>query len=102
MLTGQDLKKIRVSIGLSQDHVSKILGYTNSQFISNIERDLALIPDKQLPAYATILEVNLKDLSDAKKKKLSETVDKKVELAVKSLNINKINRLKAKYKNKAI
>ena len=41
---GEVLKNARLSRGLSQGDVSKTLGYSSPQFISNIERDLAHPP----------------------------------------------------------
>ena len=42
MTIGKYLKKKRKEIGLSQGEVAKWMGYSTSQFISNIERDMAL------------------------------------------------------------
>lgn len=42
------LRKRRIEKGMSQRDVSKVFGYTSAQYISNIERSLALPPVKYI------------------------------------------------------
>ncbi len=66
----KSLKKMRIDAGLSQLDVSKKLGYSSPQFISNIERGLALPPTKILKPLAKICKVNFEDLKQLKLKAL--------------------------------
>ena len=56
------IKFIRTNKGISQLKISKALGYSSGQFISNIERDIAALPVTRLKALAKALDVDLKQL----------------------------------------
>ncbi|MBT6326579.1 MAG: helix-turn-helix transcriptional regulator [Bdellovibrionales bacterium] len=49
----------------SQSELSKMLGYKNGQFISNVERALCNIPLKMLNQISEILEIPRSELRDA-------------------------------------
>lgn len=59
---GHFLKEKRVEVGLTQNELSKIFGYTSSQFISNIERDLAQPPLKTLKFYMRVLKISEEEM----------------------------------------
>lgn len=46
--TVEELKILRKTLGLSQHDLGRMLGYSNGQFISNVERGLAGFPIKKL------------------------------------------------------
>lgn len=60
---GDFLRQKRREKNLSQSEVSKNLGY-HVQYISNIERGIALPPLEKAKAYAKILGVNKKDMAE--------------------------------------
>lgn len=49
---GLAVKEARENKGLTQDQLSKALGYDNGQFISNVERGKCSIPVKKLKKMA--------------------------------------------------
>jgi transcriptional regulator with XRE-family HTH domain len=52
------LKEARIKSGLSQIEVSKPLGYSSAQFISNWERSLCPPPAASMPEICKILKVD--------------------------------------------
>lgn len=56
---GEILKKARQEKGLSQGEVAKMTNFKNAQFISNIERGLALPPNYLMRLFIKIYEVEL-------------------------------------------
>ncbi len=56
------LKVLREKAGLTQREFSEKMGYTNAQFISNIERGLAELPPAKFKAAARALGVQVGDL----------------------------------------
>lgn len=62
------LRNYRKKSGLSQIDVSKILGYSTSQFISNWERGVASVPPKIGRKVAKVLNIPV----DQMKEKLRE------------------------------
>jgi len=56
------LKQRREDNGLTQDQLSKLLGYKNGQYLSNIERGLCGIPQKNIKHFADILRVNKNEI----------------------------------------
>lgn len=61
------IKKARTTHpkGLSQAELSKLLGYKNGQFISNVERGLCSIPLKMLARVGEILHLSDEQLKQA-------------------------------------
>ncbi len=59
----------------SQNQLSKLLGYKNGQFISNVERGLCGIPLKGIKKLLEVLDLNEKDLKEAMIKDYEETID---------------------------
>jgi len=51
------IREAREREGLSQKEVATRLGYTSSQFISNIERGLCGIPEQQARKFCDILRI---------------------------------------------
>lgn len=64
MTIGKYLKQKRKEAKLSQGHVGYEMGYCTSQFISNIERDIALPPLKSIKDYCEILLMSKKDRNE--------------------------------------
>lgn len=58
------LAKSRESKGLSQDDVGKLLGFSNGQYISNIERNECSLSPKHFKRIAKLYGVSLDDLVD--------------------------------------
>ncbi len=56
------LKDLRKRSGLTQAQLSKKMGYTSPQFISNIERGLARLPAAKFKAASKIFGVSVKEL----------------------------------------
>ena len=67
-----------MSLGLTQDQLSKRLGYKNLQYISNIERELCSFPPKRLLDLSTALCVTPKDIKDALIMDFIESVDSEI------------------------
>lgn len=59
----------------SQNQLSKLLGYKNGQFISNVERGLCGIPLKGISKLIDVLDLNARDLKDAMQRDYEETLD---------------------------
>ena len=57
---GQYFKKERIKIRMSQKEISKKLGYTSPQFISNFERGVSFLPIKKLAKLTNILNLSSK------------------------------------------
>ena len=53
------LKVLRKKAGITQAELGEKLGYTSPQFISNIERGLANLPQAKFRAAAKILRVDV-------------------------------------------
>lgn len=56
------LKNARIKAGLTQNEVSKALGYSSAQFVSNWERGLSQPPYDCLYDLVTILKCDAKEL----------------------------------------
>lgn len=61
-LFGQYLRSKRQQVGLSQLDVSKKLGYTSSQFVSNWERGVSAPPLSIYHQLADLYQLGLEDL----------------------------------------
>lgn len=68
-------KRLNHPNGLSQSDVSKLLGYKNGQFISNVERGLCNIPLKMLPKICEILTIPKEELKKAIMNDHEETIN---------------------------
>lgn len=55
---GKQIKAARIKAGLTQAYLSKALGYTSPQFISNIERDVAPVPVQIIPSLAKLIKIS--------------------------------------------
>lgn len=77
---GLFLKQARLKAGLTQGDVSKSLGYTSPQFISNIERGLSVIPLKTLAILVHQYKINpdvmIKTILESQKKILKSHLSK--------------------------
>jgi transcriptional regulator with XRE-family HTH domain len=75
-LLGQYLKSNRKQANLTQAQVSKHLGYTTAQFVSNIERGISVVPLDTLARMVKLYKVNpvktLNILLDSQEKLLLE------------------------------
>lgn len=56
------IKNRRTELKISQKKVATYLGYGSSQYISNMERGVSGIPEKDLVKISTILKMGRKDL----------------------------------------
>ena len=68
-------KRLASPQGLSQNDLSKLLGYKNGQFISNVERGLCGVPFKNLTKLCEILSIEQSELKAVILKDVEETVD---------------------------
>jgi transcriptional regulator with XRE-family HTH domain len=59
---GKFIKSHREGAGMTQGTLSKILGYTNPQFISNWERGLSSPPPKIMAQLVYALDINEENL----------------------------------------
>lgn len=59
----------------SQAELSKLLGYKNGQFISNVERGICAIPLKSLQALCEVLNIDRAELTKAMIGDYSETIE---------------------------
>ena len=59
---GENLKRLRVSRGLSQDELAKLVGYTNRSSINKIEIGRSGIPANKVNELARVLGVSPLDL----------------------------------------
>lgn len=70
---------------LSQIEIAKHLGYSSSQFVSNWERGLALIPPKKMPAFAQITGCDLETLRSLTIRQFKIQMDTTLEKAKEAL-----------------
>ncbi|PIP89573.1 MAG: hypothetical protein COW01_11390 [Bdellovibrionales bacterium CG12_big_fil_rev_8_21_14_0_65_38_15] len=59
----------------SQNQLSKLLGYKNGQFISNVERGLCGIPLKGIQKLIEVLNLDSRDLKNAMLRDYEDTID---------------------------
>lgn len=59
------VRKLRLAKGLNQGELSKAIGYTNPQFISNWERGISGIPPKTFKKLAKALKVSPRTIAEA-------------------------------------
>ncbi len=59
---------------LGQEELSKLLGYKNGQFISNVERGKCSVPLKSLSKLSNVLNIPVEELIEAVVKDYRETV----------------------------
>lgn len=78
--TAEYFKGKRIEAGLSQIELSRILGYTTSQFISNWERGLSQPPASVVARLCVLLKISKREIidlmTDEYRRKLTETVEK--------------------------
>ena len=72
--TGTLLKQSRKIREISQLDVAKYMGYSSPQFVSNVERGLALLSPTSFRKYSTILEVPVERFVDAYVQDVREAV----------------------------
>ncbi len=68
-------KEARVKTVYSQSEVSHLLGYSNGQFISNVERALCSVPLKKLVKVCEILKIEPSTIKEAMMRDLGDTLD---------------------------
>jgi len=73
---GKVLKQIRVDSKITQVKLAKKLGYTNGQYISNVERGLCPMSLKKLKRICDILKVPKDQVASALLKDFSEKIAK--------------------------
>lgn len=68
-------KRLASPKGLSQNELSKLLGYKNGQFISNVERGLCGVPYKNLNKLCEVLSIDKSELMASILKDVEDTVE---------------------------
>lgn len=63
---GKLIRSYREASGLTQGEVTKKLGYTSPQYLSNQERGLSAVPDKKINALCATIKMPVKVLMRAK------------------------------------
>ena len=74
---GKFLRKKRIVAGLTQGELAKSLGFSSSQFVSNIERGVATIPAPRVQEYSIVIGIDNKELSKLVSGALSDKMAKK-------------------------
>lgn len=86
-LFGQYLKEKRTRVGMSQSDVSKLLGYSSSQFVSNWERGVSSPPLSIYTKLASLYQVSVEELfhesMEAKVRELRSSFKKEFEAVAK-------------------
>jgi transcriptional regulator with XRE-family HTH domain len=59
------IKEIREKSGKTQNEISKILGYKNAQFISNVEREMCSFPPRKVKQFIYNFGGSRKEFIDA-------------------------------------
>jgi DNA-binding XRE family transcriptional regulator len=80
---GDKFKKARVKEGLSQNALSKLVGWTNAQFVSNCERGLSLYPPEALPKICAKLKLDILEVRKDYIKEFKLMFNKKTKLKFK-------------------
>ena len=62
------IRNRRQELNISQEELSKKIGYKNGQFISNAERGLCSVPGKKIKELATALKITQDSVVDAMSK----------------------------------
>ncbi len=68
MRTAKMIKKYRKKMGVTQSYLSKRLGFAEPQFVSNWEREMAIIPKAHLLDVSSLLDIPEEDFIKAFKK----------------------------------
>ena len=68
-------KRLNHPNGYSQSDLSRILGYKNGQFVSNIERALCNIPLKVIMRISKVLNIPYSEIKEAFLKDQEETLN---------------------------
>lgn len=76
---GRYFRQKRVAVGLTQIDLSRILGYSTSQFVSNWERGLCMPPLNSMAKLSEVLKIPKKEIVDM----LTEEYRRSLEKAVK-------------------
>jgi transcriptional regulator with XRE-family HTH domain len=75
---GSLIKKHRHRQQITQASIATQLGFSTIQFISNLERGIALVPDNKIKKLCKLLDLQPKVMCDAKLKDLGEAMYKRV------------------------
>ena len=75
---GDIIRQHRKEKKLSQKQLGSLLGYKNGQFISNIEREVSSIPNKDIKKIANILGIDPIVICKFKIDNFTETIYEKV------------------------
>ena len=76
------LKQRRLQIKKTQSQISKEIGLSSPQFISNIERGIACVPIDKFDKFSSAYEISAKKLAELVTDKLTKTVLEKANLSV--------------------
>jgi len=80
---GRFLKKKRQKLAITQGELAKKLGFSSSQFISNIERGVADIPANRITDFAVAFGVETSELAKFVSDSVSDKVVKKTKTKLK-------------------
>lgn len=83
---GAYLAQLRACRNLTQRHVATKLGYGTSQFISNVERGIALPPLNKLRKLASLYEIGVNELVDKMVECLDAEYNEKISAIFKMVN----------------
>lgn len=77
MTTGQFLRNARVKAGLSQSDVAVKLKFQTSQFVSNWERDICMVPPRHARTVSHLYKIDFERLKAKMKKDLVSNFESK-------------------------
>lgn len=80
---GKYFRRRRTEVGLTQTDLSRILGYSTSQFVSNWERGLCMPPMGSMAKLCEVLKIPRKEIVDL----LTEEYRRNLEKAVKKSKV---------------
>ena len=85
-MLGELISKRRRQLGITQAKISSLLGYSNGQFISNIERGSSDMPKHQLKKMCRILLLDQHLVYDVMMSEYAKVVAKSLGLKQKEIN----------------
>ena len=79
-LVGNFIKKRREVLKLTQRQLSNSLGFSSSQFISNLERGIAEIPPSRIKDFAEVLQMDNNEFANLVSESLKRKILKKTDM----------------------
>lgn len=78
--TARVLRRARIKVGMSQAEISRRIGYTSGQFVSNLERGISSLPMSRMTALCDLLRIKPQVLLGA----MTRDMVKKAKLKMKA------------------